>query len=84
MPLEERDPDTLTAEEARELVRLQRQKLQDRAKVKKEKRERDDEEADDSDDEVEVTRQQRKRPRMSNDSGIEVIDLSNEGDSDEE
>lgn len=87
MPLEDRDPDTLTAEEARELVRIQRQKLQDQARVKKEetqKRECDEEgeDEDEADGAVEATGQRRKRQRLSNDSGIEVIDISNEDDED--
>lgn len=81
VPLEDRNRDTLTAEEARELVKIQRQKLLDQARVKKEKREReDDEEGEDADDDgdVTVTGERSKRPRLSNDSGIQVIDLSNE------
>lgn len=85
VPLEDRDPETLSAEEARELVRIQRQKLQDQAKVKKEKRERDDDEdAGEDDGEVTMTGERNKRPRLSNDSGIEVIDLSNEDDEDDD
>lgn len=83
VPLEERDPETLTAEEARELVRIQRQQLQDRAKVKKEKRERE-EDGDENGGEVRMTGGQRKRQRTSTDSGIEVIDLSNETDTDDD
>lgn len=82
VPLEERDPDTLTAEEARELVRIQRQQLQNRVKVKKEKREREEDEVSD-DGEVTMMGEQRKGQRTSTDSGIEVIDLSNETDEDD-
>ena len=83
VPLEERDPDTLTPEEARELIRIQRQQLQDRAKIKKEKREREEDE-DAGDGEVRMTGEQRKRQRTSTDSGIEVIDLSNEDSDDDD
>lgn len=86
MPLEDRDPDTLTNDEARELIRIQRQRLLDQTKIKKEKREREDEEDDEDgeDGEVTFTGVGRKRQRTSTDSGIEVIDLSNEDDEDED
>jgi hypothetical protein len=89
VPLEARDPDNLTPEEARELVRRMRAREEDKtrikqeasARIKKEKRdhstylEDDDEEGDE--DEVTITGQsKRSRLSASNDSGIEIIDLT--------
>ena len=71
----------------RELIRVQDERLQDRAKVKKEKREREDDDGadeDENDGEVTMVGARRKRPRVSTDSGIEVIDLSNEDDGDDD
>ncbi|EME84101.1 uncharacterized protein MYCFIDRAFT_214617 [Pseudocercospora fijiensis CIRAD86] len=86
-PLEDRDPDDLTPEEARELVRRmrEREKLQAAIKkeIKREKRNRSDtlNVDDESDHEgVLVTGEgpARKRARASTDSGIECIDLTGE------
>lgn len=79
--LEDRDPESLTAEEARELVRWMRAREDDAVKVKREKRARSstiEEEDDNDDDEVsEVSSgRQRKRHRASNDSGVEIVDLT--------
>lgn len=83
VPLEERSPETLTAGEAHELVRIQRQKLQDQAKMKKQKRKRENDEDEDKEaGEVTMTGARNRRPRLSNDSGFEVIDLSNEDSED--
>lgn len=84
MPLEERDPETLTVEEARELVQIQRQKLLDQAGIKIEKRKRDEDDDDGDHDEFTVTGMRNKRPRTSTDSGVEVIDLSHEDSEDDD
>ncbi|KAK4561820.1 hypothetical protein LTR86_004499 [Recurvomyces mirabilis] len=83
VPLEERDPDSLSAEEARELVRRMREREQDMAKVKREKRGhsptviRDMEAGEDDDDViVEAEGHQRKRNRPSTDSGVDIVDLT--------
>ena len=81
VPLEDRDPDSLTLEESRELVRrLQAREAQNSVKVKKEKRahaELSDDE-DEEDDEVAVTEARSKRARLSTDSGVEIIDLTDD------
>lgn len=89
MPLEERDPDDLTAEEAREQLRLLRAR-EAASNIKQEgvKRERErsitlgqengnEENNDDGDDEVTITAawDRRKRARVSAE-GEEVIDLT--------
>lgn len=84
VPLEERDPDDLSPEEARELVRRLRQREQERTKIKikkeaQEKRARSDTFDGDSDvEELPVTGEgsARKRHRPSTDSGVEVVDLT--------
>lgn len=82
VPLEERDPDDLSPEEARELVRRHRQREQERIKIKKEtqeKRARSDAFDGDSDvEELSVTGEgsTRKRHRTSTDSGVEIVDLT--------
>lgn len=78
VPLEERDPDDLSPEEARELVRRMRASRTDgEVKVKAEKRGRDDDQGED--DDVEVTDQRStKRSRMSTDSAVEIIDLTDD------
>jgi hypothetical protein len=82
VPLEERDPDDLSYEEARELIRRMRtQGSEPGVKIKKEKREHpiEDEDEDSDDDEVEVTEQRMsKRTRLSTDSGVELIDLTDD------
>lgn len=48
-------------------------------KIKKEKRARDAEDEEDDDDEVEVTEERStKRARLSTDSGVEIIDLTDD------
>ena len=83
MPLEERDPNDLSPEEARELVRRMRARDNETKNVvvKKEKRNHAtmvaDSEDDDDDEEVTISEvRDRKRARASTDSGVEVIDLS--------
>ena len=82
VPLEERDPDDLSPEEARELIRRMRtQGSETEVKIKKEKRVRplEGEDDDSSGDEVEVTEQRvSKRARLSTDSGVELIDLTDD------
>ena len=82
VPLEERDPDDLSPEEARELIRrLRTQGGETAVKIKKEKRGRpvEDDTDDDDDDDVEVTEQRAaKRTRLSTDSGVELIDLTDD------
>ncbi|KAK4546707.1 hypothetical protein LTR36_001925 [Oleoguttula mirabilis] len=80
VPLEDRNPDDLSAEEARELVRRHRaREAAVKTEVKKEKRAHsqviDD---DDEDDDVTIASENRsrKRHRASRDSGVEIIDLS--------
>ncbi|KXT08934.1 hypothetical protein AC579_9359 [Pseudocercospora musae] len=86
-PLEDRDPDDLTPEEARELIRRMRDREKHQAfikkEIKREKRDRSDtvnldDESDD--DGVLVTGEgaapARKRARASTDSGVECIDLT--------
>ncbi|KAK5135531.1 hypothetical protein LTR08_005166 [Meristemomyces frigidus] len=87
VPLEERDPDDLTPEEARELVRLLRAKQKQTAvksEFKKEKRTHsqviDVDDDDDDDDDVTISsgNYSRKRHCSSRDSGVEIIDLSDD------
>jgi hypothetical protein len=83
VPLEERDPDDLSPEEARELIRRMRTQGSDSSvKVKKEKRDRaaeDDEDDDDDDGEITVTEERNsKRARLSTDSGVEIVDLTDD------
>ena len=76
-PLEDRDPESLTVEEARELVRRQREQLAGMATVKNEKREHSAVDGDDEDSDLVVIEQRvRKRYRTSQDSGLAVIDLT--------
>lgn len=82
VPLEERDPDDLSPEEARELVRRLRQREQERIQIKKEAREkRAHSDAFDGDSDAEELPiigegSARKRHRPSTDSGIEIVDLT--------
>lgn len=80
VPLEERDPDDLSPEEARELIRRMRtQGSEGAVKIKKEKRSRPVEDDGEDDDEVEVTGQHAsKRSRLSTDSGVELVDLTDD------
>ena len=81
VPLEHRDPDTLTLEEARELTRRMKEQLNAQAQVKREKREYvvvADETANEDSEVVFVhdDGDRRKRQRVApNDSGIEIVDL---------
>ena len=77
-PLEERDPNELSPEEARELVRRMRAREQDdNFRVKKEKREHAALVDDDEDEEITISQvRNSKRARTLTDSGVEVIDLS--------
>ncbi|KAK4954399.1 hypothetical protein LTR10_007830 [Elasticomyces elasticus] len=82
VPLEERDPDSLTAEEARELVRQMRAIQKDNVQVKREKRERSSTALEDDDDEDDARASSesrgRKRQRRSTDSAIDVVDLTDD------
>ena len=79
-PLEERDPNDLSPEEARELIRRMRTQGSDSSvKVKKEKRARAAEDDEDDDEEITVTEERNsKRTRLSTDSGVEIIDLTDD------
>ncbi|EGP88721.1 unnamed protein product [Zymoseptoria tritici ST99CH_3D1] len=86
-PLEERDRATLSAEELRELLRRVEERAADETRVKKElKRERsttitlEDEDDDEDDEGVEIIAEApaRKRTRTSGDSGVVVLDLTEE------
>lgn len=79
-PLEERDPATLNADELRQLLARRNAELKD-VKVKREKRERpsiDLDEDDEDEDALVVTDSRSKRRRTSRDSGIEVVDLTDD------
>lgn len=85
MPLEERDPNTLSLEESRELVRRMREREANNAirvkqEVKREKRDRTAVEDSDPDTDDRVIEELRpsKRTRASRDSGIELVDLTEE------
>ncbi|KAK5720873.1 hypothetical protein LTR15_006835 [Elasticomyces elasticus] len=83
LPLEERDPDSLTAEEARELVRQMRATQKDNVQVKREKRERsgtalNDDDEDEDDAHASSESRSRKRQRRSTDSAIDVVDLTDD------
>ena len=81
-PLEERDPNDLSPEEARELVRRMRAREEENKnmkKIKKEKRTHAPTIEENEDDEVSFTEAPaRKRSRTSADSGVEIIDLSDD------
>lgn len=81
-PFEERDPDTLTREELRELLRRRTEKVEELQRVKQEgvKRERATTIIDDDDDDqVVITGEgSSKRRRTSDDSAIEVVDLTDD------
>ncbi|CAK3999070.1 Hypothetical predicted protein [Lecanosticta acicola] len=81
-PLEERDPDTLTREELRQLLDRRNHELQDYNRIKREKRERSvttGGAADDDDDDVTFTGSgPSKRHRVSDDSGVDIIDLTDD------
>ncbi|KAK3109769.1 hypothetical protein LTR53_016612 [Teratosphaeriaceae sp. CCFEE 6253] len=79
VPLEDRDPDSLTAEEARELVRLMRARRDAQVRVKQEKRARSATvDGGGGEDSVRISSENRtrKRHRASNDSGVEIVDLT--------
>ncbi|KAK0786466.1 hypothetical protein LTR91_022384 [Friedmanniomyces endolithicus] len=75
-PLEDRDPDSLTADEARELVRRMRAQQDEQVRIKREKRARSVPHDDDDRAAVALETRRRKRPRASHDSGIDVVDLT--------
>ncbi|KAK0938929.1 hypothetical protein LTR29_009540 [Friedmanniomyces endolithicus] len=76
-PLEDRDPDSLTADEARELVRRMRAQQDEQVRIKREKRTRSVTHDDDDDTgAVALENRRRKRPRASHDSGIDIVDLT--------
>ncbi|KAK5118301.1 hypothetical protein LTR62_002814 [Meristemomyces frigidus] len=82
-PLEARDPDTLTAEEARELVRRIRRREDKFVKVEREDAKRppppsvdDDDDSDDDEVMIESEAHRRKRHRVAADAEVEVIDLT--------
>ncbi|KAM3416597.1 hypothetical protein BST61_g8188 [Cercospora zeina] len=86
VPLEERDPDSLTLDESRELVRRMREREKEqRTEIKKEgqkskaKRARSEAVETDSDGEAVLVLGEgpaRKRGRQSTDSGVEIVDLT--------
>ncbi|KAK5174647.1 uncharacterized protein LTR77_001729 [Saxophila tyrrhenica] len=82
VPLEDRDPEFLTLEEARELLRRNREKDAEQARTKEEKvrvkKEKRDRESFENDDDLAITgeNQANKRTRLSTDSGIEIVDLT--------
>lgn len=77
--MEERDPATLTREELQQLLAQRNREREDYLRVKREKRERSATVVDDNDDDVSFTGEGRsKRSRTSNDSGVELIDLTGE------
>ncbi|KAG9190579.1 hypothetical protein G6011_08667 [Alternaria panax] len=80
-PLEDRDFDTLTLEEARELIRRQREREDAAPNIKREgtKRERSStavSEDQDNDDVSFVSAKRRRIPVTLNENGIEIIDLT--------
>ena len=76
--------ESLTGDEALELLRRQRvseERLRNNVVVKREKRDRSvstDEDGDTSDVEIEHEAITRKRHRTSQDSGVELIDLTDD------
>lgn len=80
MPLEDRDPDTLTLDEARELLRRQRDQLQIKKEIKKEKRDHatliEDDDSDDGDGEISFEGERSKRSRTLQASAADVVDLT--------
>ena len=88
VPLEERDADSLSLEEAREYFRRDRERKANDIKIKQEvKMEKrsysqviDDDDEDSGNDELEVAAipASRKRPRTFRDSGVEFVDLSDD------
>lgn len=80
LTLEERDPDTLTLEEARTLIRQQNERFNNMGTVKKEKRNHTNFKQDDGHDDsgVEVTGEEsvHKRRKGTAASDVEVVDLS--------
>ena len=79
VPLEERNLDTLTREELQQLLAQRNREREDYIRVKREKRERSTTVGEDDNDEVSFTGEGRsKRSRTSNDSGVELIDLTGE------
>ncbi|KAK5708654.1 hypothetical protein LTR17_020486 [Elasticomyces elasticus] len=84
VPLEERDPESLTREEAIALVRRNQERESAQVQVKQEyhsaKRSHQealaDDDADDPDLEVSFASERSKRSRPSGSSGVEIIDLS--------
>ena len=84
VPLEERNPDDLSAEEARDLVRMMRARAAEtKIEIKREKRghativeDDDDGDDDDGDATIESETRGRKRRRDLPDLNVEVVDLS--------
>ena len=81
VPLEGRDIDELSLEEAHERLHRQDAELRAQVRIKKEKRDHAAEieaEGDDESDDVANTgsSSRLKRPRLSDDSGVEIIDLT--------
>ena len=81
VPLEEREPDDLTAEEAREVIRRMKAREQRvKVEIKSEKRDVtviEDDDVDDGEDDVIVESETRARKRQCtlHDSGVEIVDL---------
>ncbi|KAK3645714.1 hypothetical protein LTR56_008901 [Elasticomyces elasticus] len=80
VPLEERDPDLLNLEEARQLVRQAREREEARVRVKQEikKEKRTHAEVDGDDPDVSFEGERSKRSRTFNDSGVELVDLTDD------
>ncbi|KAI4914146.1 hypothetical protein J4E85_010658 [Alternaria conjuncta] len=82
VPLEERDVNTLTLEESRELIRLQREQRDAAPVIKREriKRERSStiirEDREDDDDVTFVSAKRRRLPVTLDENGAEIIDLT--------
>ncbi|KAF2171726.1 hypothetical protein M409DRAFT_17962 [Zasmidium cellare ATCC 36951] len=79
VPLEDRDPATLNADELRQLLERRNEELKKFSNIKTEKRERPTPTLNDNDDdELIITEHSSKRRRTSHDSGIEVVDLTDD------
>lgn len=79
VPLEDRDRSTLTADELRQLLEQREQEMLHLSRIKTEKRERSTTVVDEGDDgEVTITHRSSKRHRTFQDSGVEVVDLTDD------
>ncbi|KAK5720874.1 hypothetical protein LTR15_006836 [Elasticomyces elasticus] len=78
VPLEERDPDLLTLEEARQLVRRAREREEARVQIKQEikKEKRNHAQVDEDDPDVSFEGERNQRSRTFNDGRVEFVDLT--------